>query len=135
MLLSRVIQTQQIDEFMIETDDLNNLKSQILEQRDTLKERLEQDSIADMSNKTEGDDVDRANQEEHKQLLLNRRQHDITHLRQLNLALARIETGDFGYCEYCGELIGTARLRARPESRYCVDCQHHQEVKHNLTGL
>jgi DnaK suppressor protein len=123
-----------INGMMIELDELETLKYQLSQQRDMLKTRLEQDSLTDISDKNEGDDVDRANQEENKQQLLNRRKHDIQQLRQLNLALARIETDDFGYCEHCGDTINKARLKARPESRLCVECQQNSEIKLRQSG-
>ncbi len=46
----------------------------------------------------------------------------------LKRALARFETGDYGWCEDCGEPIGVARLRVRPESEYCIQCQDGQDV-------
>jgi RNA polymerase-binding transcription factor DksA len=41
-------------------------------------------------------------------------------LRELDAALGRIASGEFGRCERCGGAIGTQRLRALPEARYCI---------------
>lgn len=38
-------------------------------------------------------------------------------------ALARIEQGGYGICANCGKEIAAARMEARPESVYCVDCK------------
>jgi DnaK suppressor protein len=51
---------------------------------------------------------------------------------QRRLALAegarrRIAEGDYGECAGCGEQIGFARLKARPETPFCVGCQEHRE--------
>ena len=46
-----------------------------------------------------------------------------TRRSQLRAALARIEAGSFGECLSCEEPIGLGRLRARPESTLCRDCQ------------
>jgi DnaK suppressor protein len=43
-------------------------------------------------------------------------------LRELDAALGRIASGEFGKCESCGGAIGTQRLRALPEARYCIAC-------------
>jgi DnaK suppressor protein len=43
-------------------------------------------------------------------------------LRQVEHALAKFETDRFGVCEQCGKPIAPARLEARPEARYCIDC-------------
>lgn len=34
---------------------------------------------------------------------------------------------EYGYCEDCDDLISPARLEARPDSRYCIQCQAQQE--------
>lgn len=46
-----------------------------------------------------------------------------TQLDGIDAALARIEEGTFGVCASCGKEISPARLEARPESIYCVDCK------------
>ena len=37
-------------------------------------------------------------------------------------AIAKLEAGDFGRCEECGEVIGEARLEAVPWARRCIGC-------------
>lgn len=37
-------------------------------------------------------------------------------------ALKRVENGAYGECPRCGELIGYRRLRARPETPFCLEC-------------
>ena len=51
--------------------------------------------------------------------LQQRRDREATALRA---ALARIDTGDYGWCEDCGEEIALPRLRLDPTVRRCVDC-------------
>jgi len=46
---------------------------------------------------------------------------------QAEKALARIEDGTFGICEYCGGPIGKLRLQAFPRATLCVSCKHAQE--------
>lgn len=48
-------------------------------------------------------------------------------LSQIDAALQRIENEDYGYCVECDEEISPARLQARPESPFCVDCQNRRE--------
>jgi DnaK suppressor protein len=43
-------------------------------------------------------------------------------LRRIDEALKRIDDGDFGYCEECGEAIAAARLEFDPSARYCIGC-------------
>lgn len=50
-----------------------------------------------------------------------------TQLHLARAALRRITDDDYGECQACGEEIGFARLRARPESLYCIECQSARE--------
>jgi DnaK suppressor protein len=59
----------------------------------------------------------------------NRRSHDLR-LRQVKQALALAERGEYGQCRKCDEPIGYPRLKARPESPYCLDCQDEIDRKH-----
>lgn len=43
-------------------------------------------------------------------------------LRAIAAALARIEDGEFGWCEDCGEFIGKPRLDVDPCAMRCVSC-------------
>lgn len=48
-----------------------------------------------------------------------RRQVRIAGLRK---ALSRMNAGEYGYCERCGESIPTGRLEVDPTARFCVGC-------------
>ena len=41
---------------------------------------------------------------------------------RLHAALARMDEGEFGYCEDCGEDIAAGRLRLDPAATRCVSC-------------
>ena len=42
-------------------------------------------------------------------------------LRQIETALARIESGEYGTCEVCGKEIPIERLEAMPSATLCID--------------
>lgn len=42
-------------------------------------------------------------------------------LRQVETALARIESGEYGTCEVCGMEIPVERLEAMPAATLCID--------------
>jgi DnaK suppressor protein len=54
-------------------------------------------------------------------LTTSERQHKI--LREIDLALARIEAGLYGYCEITEEEIGLKRLEAHPLATRCIEAQ------------
>jgi DnaK suppressor protein len=53
----------------------------------------------------------------------NRSMLDSQVLREVQAALKRVDEGQFGICQECGEPISPKRLEALPWARYCVRCQ------------
>ena len=41
-------------------------------------------------------------------------------LKDVNLALEKIENGKYGICERCGKEIEIERLKAAPEAKFCI---------------
>ncbi|QUM78367.1 TraR/DksA C4-type zinc finger protein [Moritella sp. 24] len=79
------------------------------------------------------DEIDRAAMEEAHRLELNRIDHDKLHIKKIMNALRRIDSGDYGYCDSCGDEISIKRLQARPDSRLCLECQSTKEfTDHSL---
>ena len=48
-------------------------------------------------------------------------------LQQAQQALRNLEADDYGYCRRCDEEIGYRRLKAKPETPFCVNCQSASE--------
>ena len=48
-------------------------------------------------------------------------------LDKINKALERIDAGEYGICEECGEEISMRRLEARPVTTLCIACKEAQE--------
>ena len=53
----------------------------------------------------------------------------------VDLALSRLETGDYGKCVDCGKEIPPARLDAMPEAVRCIDDQGRYEATLKARGL
>jgi DnaK suppressor protein len=43
-------------------------------------------------------------------------------LNEVEHALGKFGTEQYGICERCGQPIASARLEAKPEARLCIDC-------------
>jgi DnaK suppressor protein len=43
-------------------------------------------------------------------------------LADVDAALARAASGDYGTCDSCGQPIAAERLAARPQARTCITC-------------
>ena len=54
--------------------------------------------------------------------------NDRERIARLDAALERLEGGDYGKCDECGEKISDARLKAIPWAILCVDCQQEREA-------
>lgn len=50
-------------------------------------------------------------------------------LAQVKRALAAHVSGDYGACLECGEPIAYRRLRSRPETALCLQCQTERETR------
>ena len=58
--------------------------------------------------------------------LENQRRRAIA-LRRLDIALARIDSGDYGYCSDCDSAINVKRLAVDPGTPLCIRCAQRQE--------
>lgn len=78
---------------------------------------------------------DRAATETEASIELHTRDRNRKLIDKIDLALHRIETGEYGYCEITGEEIGLARLKARPVATLSIECQEsherHERSHHN----
>ncbi|MEW6253954.1 MAG: RNA polymerase-binding protein DksA [Pseudomonadota bacterium] len=83
-------------------------------------------------NENFADPNDRATVEEENMLEQRVRDRERKLLKKINKALARIETGEFGYCLETGEPIGLARLLARPTAEYSIEAQERHEKLERL---
>jgi len=73
------------------------------------------------------DPNDRASQESDIALELRNRDRERKLIKKIDESLARIESGEYGYCESCGVEIGLKRLEARPTATLCIDCKEIEE--------
>ena len=80
------------------------------------------------------DPADRATIEEEHALELRTRDRERKLLKKVQQALARIDGGDYGYCEETGEPIGIPRLLARPTATLSLEAQQRREMKQKMYG-
>jgi len=65
---------------------------------------------------------DRAAERQGDEVLEAMGQHDLTELRAIDAALARIDDGSYGTCAKCGAGISPKRLAAVPTAALCRTC-------------
>lgn len=54
--------------------------------------------------------------------------HEEHLLKDVNVALKRVEDNNYGKCAFCGRDIAVERLEAIPFTRLCLDCENSREV-------
>ncbi|RMG10764.1 MAG: RNA polymerase-binding protein DksA [Deltaproteobacteria bacterium] len=62
------------------------------------------------------------------------RDRDRRLIRKIEEALRRIDAGEYGDCEACGEPISEARLKARPFTTLCIECKEEAERLERSAG-
>jgi DnaK suppressor protein len=75
------------------------------------------------------DPNDRASQESDIALELRNRDRERKLIKKIEETIAKIDAGDYGYCESCGVEIGLKRLEARPTATLCIDCKTLDELR------
>ena len=80
------------------------------------------------------DPADRATIEEEHALELRTRDRERKLLKKIEQSIARIDSGDYGYCDETGESIGVGRLIARPTANLSLEAQQRREIKQKMFG-
>ena len=122
---SEYMNDKQLDFFRYK---LQTLKDDLLSNAGETTEHLREDtSIVP-------DPADRATIEEEHALELRTRDRERKLLKKISQSLARIESGDYGYCDETGEPIGLGRLLARPTATLSLEAQQRREMKQKMFG-
>ena len=107
---------------------LSQLKADMLANAGETTEHLREDTVV------VPDPADRATIEEEHALELRTRDRERKLLKKIEQAIARIDSGDYGYCEETGEPIGVGRLMARPTASLSLEAQQRRELKQKMFG-
>jgi len=73
------------------------------------------------------DEVDLATTESGQAMNLMLRDRERVLLRKIEKSLEKIDQGEYGLCENCGDPIELKRLEARPVTDLCILCKEEQE--------
>ena len=127
---------------MLTTEQLAGFRLQLLQEKEELEERLEQndhyglerghfhESMGELSSyDNHPADEGTALYEREKDIALN--EHTDLQLRNINKAFDAMENGNYGKCEVCGKEIPYERLEALPNTTYCKEHSPDQVVSHN----
>ena len=107
---------------------LSILKQDIHNSAGATTEHLREDTVV------VPDPADRATIEEEHALELRTRDRERKLLKKIEQSIARIDSGDYGYCDETGEPIGVGRLIARPTASLSLEAQQRRELKQKMFG-
>jgi DnaK suppressor protein len=107
---------------------LSKLKQDMHQNAGETAENLREDTVV------VPDPADRATIEEEHALELRTRDRERKLLKKIEQAIARIDAGEYGYCDETGEPIGVPRLLARPTATLSLEAQQRRELKQKMFG-
>jgi DnaK suppressor protein len=119
----------------MDKEQLEKFRSQLLEKRDEILAEAGK-TLSEMTDQTTNipDPNDRATIESGRSFELRIRDRERKLLAKIEEAIGRLDEGEYGVCDGCGEDIGIKRLEARPVTTFCIDCKTLQETKEKSQG-
>jgi len=114
---------------------LQKFKSQLEEMKTKIMTDVEQ-TLSEMTSQSGNipDPNDRATVESDRNFELRIRDRERKLMNKVEEAILRIDEGEYGICDSCGEDISIKRLEARPVAKYCIDCKTKQEQQEKAQG-
>ncbi|MDX2465106.1 MAG: TraR/DksA C4-type zinc finger protein [Porticoccus sp.] len=103
------------------TQELSRIKKTLEEHKDVLLQRLSRVKQG-MTQEHSADWPEQAQERQNDEVLEaigNESQHE---LKEINIALERIKSGDYANCTACGKEISLKRLEAVPYTHLCIHC-------------
>jgi DnaK suppressor protein len=109
---------------------LNHFKKILTQLKEELSEDIDR-TVHTMQDEATvfADPNDRASQESDISLELRSRDRERKLIRKIDETIAKIDAGEYGYCDSCGIEIGLKRLEARPTATLCIDCKTLDEMR------
>lgn len=110
---------------MLKDKEIESLKIKLLEKKEQLLNEVNssQNIIKELLSETTYDDIDYAEISSDTHNLNSLRNKQLQELREIDIALKKIDDKTYGICEMCDEKIGVKRLNAKPHARFCVVCR------------
>ena len=94
--------------------------------RQALAHTLQRDlrrTLGSIQGDRHGDEIDEAVWSENLSVAVQALEADWQKRRQIEVALDRVRSGQYGLCDSCGHAVADARLAALPWATRCLDCQ------------
>ncbi|SFZ98142.1 C4-type zinc finger protein, DksA/TraR family [hydrothermal vent metagenome] len=110
---------------MLTKSELERFKNNLLDRRVQIEKNLtgtnlELNELRESELNDEGDFAASSAKNIVDEAILMQQRKELT---EIELALDKIKTGEFGICEMCEEDIGLPRLEVKNFARYCIACR------------
>ena len=117
---------------MVDKKLIDELKGKLEEQKNSIQKELESFASEDPNlkhnwdakfpSREDGDKDEQADDAQEYDNALSLEHSLELKLKDVKLALEKIENGTYGICENCGKEISEDRLKACPEAKTCLKC-------------
>ncbi|UCZ55164.1 TraR/DksA C4-type zinc finger protein [Bacillus shivajii] len=125
---------------MLNQEQLNEMKEELIQERDALKQRINddhfdlerahsQETVGELSN-YDNHPGDGGTELYEREKDISLEEHAEQYLKQINDALTAMEKGEYGLCEVCGSDIPYERLEVIPATKRCIEHAEHR-VSHD----
>jgi len=114
----------------LSVDQINTFRNTLLENRKILMTAIEGETESSKTVKLDQSTMGRLSRMDALQGQAMNQETKLRHeegVRRISAALSRMESGDFGYCLKCDELISVARLQVDPAVPLCINCASLEE--------
>ena len=121
---------------MSRKDSILKLRETLVYRRDALRRALQGDLslLQELHQQKTGDVLDAAADTVQDELNSQLVEVESRELSAIDEAIARMDAGEFGFCEECERPIPINRLRAVPYATQCIDCRRKAESNNNVSG-
>ena len=115
---------------------MEEIRKILLEEKEKIGDEIKskQINLSDIERDV-GDEVDKSMVEQERELNLLLQDREKQHLEAIEEALQRIETGEYGFCDECGDQIDKKRLMVIPLAQLCITCQQNEERLGNISSF
>ena len=115
---------------------MEEIRKILLEEKEKIGDEIKskQINLSDIERDV-GDEVDKSMVEQERELNLLLQDREKQHLEAIEEALQRIETGEYGFCDECGDQIDKKRLMVIPLAQLCISCQQNEERLGNISSF
>jgi DnaK suppressor protein len=125
-----------VGEVTVNKKDVKRFKDLLAKERENLirnaAKTLNEEAALDVNELP--DEIDQASAEYSQSFIFRLRDREKYYLSKIDKALKKIDDGEFGVCEACGDEISNKRLEARPVTTLCIRCKEEQEMEERSYG-